>query len=1142
MSEYSEVEKPFLQQLEKLGWTVIDQGIGIPQEASPSLRSHFRQWVLPEVFDEAVRAINLTEDGKAWLTDLQLDDLRSQLSRQPNRTLLEANEAVQALLLKAQVDVNEMTGEVDPVVRLIDFQNPENNRFHAINQFRIDTPGCVKGFIIVDIVLFVNGIPLCVVECKKGSEVCANPMQEAFVQLQRYMRRRKETELAGLKEGEPRLFYTNLLLIRTSGLEADYGTITSGEEHFFAWKTLYPENEADREGMNAQQQLIAGMLTCRNLLQILRTCSVFMDTDGGTRIKAVCRYQQFRAANKIVDRLRTGMTAMDRSGVVWHTQGSGKSLTMVFLARMLRASRDLNDYKIVLVNDRHDLEDQLGETATLIGGRVNVIESSQDLRMSLATDSSDINMVMVHKFQERKQVLSNAVVEALGTYLAMPAGKTFGVVNASERIILLIDEAHRTQSSEMGDNLFDAFPNATRVAFTGTPLITERHGEKRTHKRFGEYIDTYKVMDSVNDGATLQILYEGKTADSALNEKHAFDEAFEDLFKDRSEEELLAIKRKYGATGDILEAENRINAITRDLVKHYVDNILPNGFKAQVVCHSKLACVRYQVGIQAALAERIELEESLIASIPVKLKSHSAMDWRNPDAGMQIVGRDGLPSMALGSGSPCRNDDEHLNSIRLDASPDYELIKKLKFLKTAVVISSDGTNEPAYITHVRKQAARMNAVDNFCKSFDYDDPDKENTGIAFLIVCDMLLTGFDAPIEQVMYIDKKLREHGLLQAIARTNRVRKGKQRGYIVDYIGLANHLTSALSLYAASDELQELQDGLQSIASELPILEERYQRLLQLFTEYGVKQIKAFVTGALPNLDADAAVVHAAVKALKDEKRRADFEVYLKKFLMSLDIILPHESAQSYRVPAKRFGYILQVAKERYKDSSLDLGDAGEKVKALINGHLISLGINPKVPPIELLAEDFLEKLASHTGNNAEAKASEMEHAIRKHCTVHHDEDPAFYKSLSEKVDALIVKHHEEWNLLAEQLAGLRNEAITGRQQGKDGMGKEATTFFEHIVQVGFASGSVDDEARPRFKALMESVVEILQDTIGSIDFWQNPDKQKRVRGLIKTEIAKTGIEELKQNRERVAVEIMKLAKNRHDQLTRHSQAVGA
>lgn len=1080
MSEYTEVEQPFLQQLQAQGWTVIDQGTVVPQDPMPSSRSSFRQWLLPEVFDAAVRSINRTDDGRQWLTEKQLDDLRGQLLRQPNRTLLEANEAVQALLFKAQVDSNELTGEADPIVRLIDFHTPENNQFHAINQFRIDTPGCVRAFIIPDIVLFVNGIPLAVVECKKGSATCANPMQEAFVQLQRYMRKRKETAAAGLTEGEPRLFHSSLLLIRSCGLEADYGTITSGEEHFYGWKTLYPANDAASEDMNAQQRLIAGMLTRHNLLQILRTSSVFMDTDGGPRIKVVCRYQQFRAANKIIERLRSGKTTMERSGVVWHTQGSGKSLTMVFLARMLRASRDLNDYKVILVNDRQDLEEQLGETATLIGGRVNVIETRQDLRKHLVTESSDINMVMVHKFQEHKQALTNTVAEALGTYLAMPSGKTFGVVNTSDRIILMIDEAHRTQSSDLGENLFEAFPNATRIAFTGTPLLTERHGERKTHKRFGEYIDTYRLLDAVNDGATLQILYEGKTADSALTEKHAFDQAFEDLFRDRSEEELLAIKKKYGATGDILEAENRINAIARDLVGHYIDNILPNGFKAQVVCHSKLACIRYQAGIEAAIAERIEQEQ-------------------------------------------------------VKAAPDAELLRRLRFLKAAVVVSSDGTNEAAFITQARKQAAQMAAVDNFCRGFDLDDPDKEYSGIAFLIVCDMLLTGFDAPIEQVMYIDKKLREHTLLQAIARTNRVKKGKQRGYVVDYIGLANHLTDALTLYAASDELQELHDGMQNITSELPVLEERYQRLLQHFTALGVRNIAAFATGTLSDLEADAAVVHEAVKALKNEKLRADFQVYLKKFLMSMDIILPHPSAQPYRVPAKRFGYILQVTKERYKDASLDLGSAGEKVKALINEHLISLGINPKVEPVELLAEDFLEKLAAHSGKNVEAKASEMEHAIRKHCTVHHDEDPAFFKSLSEKVDALIEKHQDEWDLLVEKLAELRSEAVAGRQKGEEGMSKEAITFYAHIIQVGFADGVVAGGDKVKFKALMETTVDLLQETIGSIDFWQNPDKQKRIRGLLKTEISKTGIDELKQNRERVAIEIMKLAKNRHDELTR-------
>ena len=1078
MSEYTEVEQPFLKQLASLGWIIIDQGREIPQDPGQSLRRNFRQWILPGVFARAVSGINTTSEGKEWLTEKQLHDLHDQILRQPNLTLLEANEAIQKLLFKTQVDVNEITGEQDPVVKLIDFATPENNQFHAVNQFRIDTPGCVKQFIIPDIVLFVNGIPLAIVECKKGGPTCANPMYEAFEQLQRYMNQRTATHQQGLKEGEPRLFHSALFLIRTCGVKADFGTITSGMEHFFPWKTQWPNDEITADGMNQQQQLISGMLNKQNLLSILRTSSVFMDTDSGPRIKVVCRYQQFRAAGKICNRLRNGNTPVEKSGVVWHTQGSGKSLTMVFVARMMRASKDLNDFKIVLVNDRIDLEKQLSRTATLIGGRVNIIETTRDLRSQLSPDTSDINMVMAHKFHQREESLSLKVAEALGTYQAMPSGKSFGVVNDSERILLMIDEAHRTQSSDLGDNIFEAFPNAVRIAFTGTPLITERHGEKKTHKRFGEYIDTYRLMDAVNDGATLQILYEGKTADAALNDKHGFETAFEDLFKDRSEEELLAIKKKYGATGDILEAEERIKAIAADMVEHYISNILPNGFKAQVVCHSKLAAVRYQAAIQDAVRSRLAKEKSA-------------------------------------------------------AQPNLNLIKKLEFLKAVVVVSSDGTNEAAYVTEVRKQARALNAVENFCKPFDMDDPDKTETGIAFLIVCDMLLTGFDAPIEQVMYIDKKIREHTLLQAIARTNRISKGKKRGYVVDYIGLANHLTEALTLYAATDEQQELASGLKSITSEVPVLEERYQRLLQLFAANKINHVEEFVQGTLPDMEADAAVVHAAVTLLKDEKIRADFDVYLKKFLMSMDIILPHQAAHSYRVPAKRFGYILRVTKERYKDTSLDLGDAGQKVKELINSHLISLGINPKVPPVELLADDFIENLHKHAAGNPEAKASEMEHAIRKHCTVHHDEDPAFYKSLSEKVEKLIDQYQDQWELLAKELEKLRKEAIEGRKAGEDGMSKEATTFYAHIENEAFPDGKVPNEDKAKVKTLMEAIVDTLQDSIGSIDFWTNGDKQKKTRSEIKTALLLTGINELKENRERVAVEIMKLAKNRHDEL---------
>jgi type I restriction enzyme R subunit len=302
------------------------------------------------------------------------------------------------------------------------------------------------------------------------------------------MNRRTDPTGERYREGEPGLFHTNLLLIRTCCHEADYGSITSGEEHFYPWKTQWPEPDDSAEGLNQQEQLIRGMLNKSNLLRILRTCSVFMDTEDGPRIKALCRYQQYRAANKLLERLRRGESVEERSGVVWHTQGSGKSLTMVFAARMIRASRDLHDHKIILINDRVDLEKQLAQTAKLIGGRVHHIASADDLRTELSSDTSDLNMVMAHKFQQREEILPIKIVEALSEYKvsSIPYGGSFGVVNKSSRIVLMIDEAHRTQGSELGDNIFEAFPNAAHIAFTGTPLITERHGEKRTVRRFGE--------------------------------------------------------------------------------------------------------------------------------------------------------------------------------------------------------------------------------------------------------------------------------------------------------------------------------------------------------------------------------------------------------------------------------------------------------------------------------------------------------------------------------------------------------------------------------------------------------------------------------------------------------------------------------
>ncbi|SEA16537.1 type I restriction enzyme, R subunit [Desulfuromusa kysingii] len=1072
MSEYKFVEKPFLDQLEALGWIIVNQGEGIPGDFAGSLRTDFREVTLKAVFKQSVAAINSLDDGRQWLTDKQLDDLHAELTDQAAKGLLEANKTVLEQLYKQQVDINEVTGEEYPVVKLIDFDNPEANSFHAINQFRIDTPGRVKSFIIPDLVLFVNGLPLVVIECKDKNIYTSNPIYEAITQLRRYSDQREDTIEAGLKEGEERLFHFNQLMIATTGDETKFGTITSTSDYYYSWKTIYPSKYQDYVkplGVERPQEvLIQGMLPKDTLLDIVRNFMLYMDA-GDKQIKVVCRYQQYRAVLKTIEKLRTGSTSMERSGVIWHTQGSGKSLTMVFLVRKLRQSADLKDYKVLMVNDRVDLEEQLTKTAALTGEKVYVINSSTKLKSDLANDSSNLNMVMVHKFKEAETMLPDYVAEALSDYGDQPIPKKelFGVINNSEKMLVLIDEAHRTQSSELGDNLFAAFPNAARIAFTGTPLITEKH-KKKTWERFGGYIDKYKLQDAVDDGATIQILYEGKTADTAINEKHQFDTKFDDLFQTLTDEQILKIKKKYGCTGNILDAPKRIEAIANNMVNHYVEQILPNGFKAQVVCNSKIAVVHYQTYIDQAIQERLEQEKQL-------------------------------------------------------DSPDAELIKQLEFIKTAVVLSSDNVNEDARVTKAVKSSREMNAIDNFKKKFDYEKP---GTGIAFMIVCDMLLTGFDAPIEQVMYIDKKVKEHNLLQTIARVNRVAKDKSRGFIVDYIGLANHLKYALSIYSEDDQADIL-GQLKNINTEIPIIEERYNRLLQLFTDNKISNIEAFVTQQIKDSATEYQTLEKAVDLMEDIKLRANLEVYFKKFLQSLDIILPAPAANPYKVPAYRFGYILNKVKERYKDASIDISGAGAKVRKLISEHLISLGINPKIPPVELMSDAFIKELDKNTSSRA--KASEMEHAIRKHCKVNWDEDPALYAKLSEKLETLMKKHQEDWDQLSIELKELRDEVKEGRKESDSDLDIKQAPFYDLIIQIAFGKDDVNPEQAAQIKQMVIEAFALVKERINIINFWKNGYEIDRMKGDLSDLLLMTNVDEIINAEEQLVTEITSLAKHR-------------
>lgn len=605
MPEYINVEKPFLDKLRQLGWQVIDQGIGIPQEPEKSLRTTFKEVILPKVFKDSIKKINLTADGKEWLTDRQIDEIFFEIQNFASKSLHEANKEIHKLLLKGtSVDRNEITGEQNPTVRLVDFRKWERNSFIAINQFRLLTPGSSRQGIIPDIVLFLNGLPVVVVEAKDFD--VAEPLSEAYLQVTRYANTRDDTY--GIREGEEKLFHYNIFSIITHGTEARFGTISADFDYYFNWLDIFPEEyrtiqiSPDEE---RQEVLIHGMLNREILVDILKHYTLFMEIKEGVEVKIVARYNQYRAVCKIIKNLRDGKTPMARSGVVWHTQGSGKSLTMVFLIKKIRSLDDLKDLKFIFIVDRIDLEEQLSGTAALTNEPVRAIDKKSKLSL-LSDDTGDVNMVMIHKFLNENDVSAQSLIDAG----IVPTFEKFETINNSDRILLLIDEAHRTQGGDMGDNLFSAFPNAARIGFTGTPLLTERH-EIKTHERFGGFIDFYKFDTAVIDRATVEIKYIGKVSKDLLDDKEIFDAEFEDMFKQRTEAEKMEIQRRYGSFIAYLESKERIANISKDIINHYYNDILVNGFKAQVVASSIVAAVRYKYELETAIKNKIEELKSL---------------------------------------------------------------------------------------------------------------------------------------------------------------------------------------------------------------------------------------------------------------------------------------------------------------------------------------------------------------------------------------------------------------------------------------------------------------------------------------------------------------------------------------------------
>ncbi|WP_310442552.1 type I restriction endonuclease subunit R [Sulfurimonas sp.] len=959
--EAAYVEEKFLEQLKSLGWdtlTIADNDNKHRTAKALQGRDSFKDVILEDILSEAIVKIN----GN-WLKDEQIKEVIATLKNINHSSLFENNLASTALLIEnTSVDINHTTGAKSPTVKYIDFENISNNHFLALSQFMVDGAQTI----IPDITLFVNGIPLVVIECKAPD--ITDPIHEGVDQLKRYM----NTRGTQLSEGAQKLFHTNAFVVVSARTQAKSGTISSNLEHYLSWKDPYPKTLSEF-GKDEQDILVAGMLAPANLLEIMRDFTVVMGS-GRKRVKIICRYQQYRAVKKTVKRIMQANTPEERNGVIWHTQGSGKSLTMVFLVRHLRSIKELQEYKILFIVDRSDLQEQLEETATLIGEKIDTALNGKDLKKKLSNDVSNINMTMMQKFNDGEFERASEGID-------------------TSKVLVLIDEAHRTQYSKFGSALRLALPDAVKIAFTGTPV-------EKTVGSFGSYIDTYKIREAVEDGATVPIIYEGMTSNDTLENRGEFDAKFEDLFADLTPEQIEAIKKKYGTKGDILEAPKRIEAIAKNMVEHYIKNILPNGYKAQVVSSSRKAAILYSEAINKALQEYKNGTEELRAAVVI---------------------------------SPKHNDN-----------------------------SDDFPKEFTTKSH------KDSAVTEFKKPLD-------RSNLAFLVVSDMLLTGFDAPIEQVMYLDKKLTAHNLLQAIARVNRTYEGKTRGLIVDYYGVGAHLKEALANYEDDD----IADVMQDFSGELDKLELSHRKVMQFFSQNGVEEI-------------NEQTLEDAVVFLADEKLRSEFKMHYKEFTKLIDFILPHPIKRYFLDDAKILGVIKNEAQRRYRDEELQIEGIGAKVKKLINEHLVSQGIETRVRPVSIFDDEFEDVLKDRPNK---AVASEMEHALRYTIKINIEKDPIYYKSLAEKLEKIISEHKGEWDKLVEKLSKFKKEIVGGREilEVFKKLGCDVCMAYYDMF-LSFYDGEVGEKTKDVIIELVINSLSIAARDISRVDFWGTTGAESR------------------------------------------------
>jgi len=1021
MSSFNEsvVEETALAWLEALGYAVlhgpeIAAGMLTAERSDPG----YRDVILENRLRKALARLNPGLPFEA------LAEAYRKLTRFDAPSLLERNRAVHRMLVDGvTVEYRRQDGSIAGAqARVLDFDDPNNNDWLAVNQFTVADRQRTRR---PDVVLFVNGLPLAVIELKNAVDENAT-VWSAFQQLQTY-----QTQI-------PALFATNAVLVASDGVQARLGTLGAGREWFKPWRTIAGLEDA-AASMAELDVLLQGVFDKRRFLDMVRHFIVFEDAGGGKVTKKMAGYHQFHAVNVAVEEtLRAsrisavGIVADERGtyraggepggdpgdrrvGVVWHTQGAGKSLTMAFYAGRVIAHPAMENPTVVVLTDRNDLDDQLFGTFARCRDllRQPPVQAADraDLREKLKVSAGGVVFTTIQKFFPEEK------------------GDRHPILSERRNIVVIADEAHRSQYDFIDGfarHMRDALPNASFIGFTGTPI---EQTDANTRAVFGDYISIYDIQRAVIDGATVPIYYESRLAKLELkeSERPKIDPEFEEATEGEEIDRKEKLKSKWAQLEAVVGSENRIKLIARDLVEHFENRLATMEGKAMVVGMSRRICVA--------------LYREIAALRP---------DWHHED------------------------DDQGTMKV---------------------VMTGSASDHIEWQTHIRSKLRRETLAERF-----------RNPGDPFriVIVRDMWLTGFDAPSLHTMYVDKPMRGHGLMQAIARVNRVFKDKPGGLVVDYLGLADELKAALKTYTESGGTgRTALDQTEAVA----VMLEKYEICRGLFHGFDWSR---WITGRPQDRLSLLAVAQEHVLALKDGKARLLQAV--TELSRSFALAVPHEEALRIRDDVGFFQAVRAVlAKsapgERKTDEELDHAIRQIISKAMVSEEVVDIfaAAGLKKPDISILSDEFLAEVRGMPHRNLAVEL--LQKLLRGEIKLRSKRNVVQARSFAELLDQAVRRYQNraiETAQVIEELIGLAKDMRNASARGEALNLSEDELAFYDALEVNDSAVKVLGE--PTLVKIARELVDTVRRNV-TIDWTVRDNVRAQLRVIVKRILRKYG-----------------------------------